>query len=304
MRVQVRPASSDCQTSPVLVPKTASSPWPSSAVTVDGRVEPVGHPLERGVGVERRPVDGRPSAAWAVGRGDEDRCVGDRDRAAVGEVQPLGVHPPGRAAVGGEAEPDGRGRDDEVLPAPHRTDLVDVGADVDGRDPAPAAVVRAGDATDVDVREQDVVGRARDRADLGWSTPGRVPLVATVHGLEALDPLEARGTEPEKMRAVGADEDPSGCVDRAAETGCGSDQGPAAVAGPQQVAVTGDEDVAEDTHRPRNGGARRVDQPVRGRDPHLHRPFPWFSPASLTAVSSAAVRKALRTSAQIPGAAP
>jgi hypothetical protein len=81
---------------------------------------------------------------------------------------------------------------------------VHIGVDVDRRRPGRAPIARPQDAADVDV-DEDVVVPLREGARVGRTAPRGVPLVATVGGVEGLDPLEAAVPKPEQVRLRGPD---------------------------------------------------------------------------------------------------
>src|SRR5262245_21916526 len=89
-------------------------------------------------------------------------------------------------------------------------DLVDVALDVDRRRPGPAAVARAYDAADVHVHVDRPVASHGDRSDVGGIAPRGVPVGAPVGHLERLDRLQRAVGQPEQVRLLGPDHEPTG----------------------------------------------------------------------------------------------
>ena len=97
---------------------------------------------------------------------------------------------PDVAAVLAHPEALGGGDQHDVGARGMREDLVHVGLDVDRGHPGPAAVARARDTADVDVdMKRSVDATAIDRTSAGI-TPGRVPGVPALDGLERFDARE------------------------------------------------------------------------------------------------------------------
>ena len=154
-------------------------------------------------------------------------------------------------------------------PAGHRAHLVDVRLDVDRRVPRPAAVVGAGDATDVHARQQDVVVGAGQRTGLGRAAPRRVPLVATGRDLEARDALQPvgadlrRGARPRCRSAARRVRRPR----RAGPGRCASSVQPSSRYQSTRPSAH-ERRVAEDPGRAGDRDpVRRLDEPLGGADP-------------------------------------